>query len=584
MGGGVLVNRVAKWDGVRWSALAGGVSHPVRALTVWDDGSGAALYVGGDFTSASGAPANHVAKWDGTSWTALGGGVSAPVDALAVFDDGSGAVLHVGGEFTSAGGAPAQHVARWDGSAWSPHAVGMAATRVLALAAFDPGTGPSLYAGGRLDFARWDGMRWSAVGSGLDRGIHALATFDDGSGAGAQLHAASLDVRRWDGSRWTSLGGVAGQATTLASFDDGTGPALYAGGFFTGVGGVPANNVARWDGSRWSALGAGTVAPVTALVAHDDGLGNGPALYASWYFASSSLPGRGVARWNGASWTPLPAGVHAVRALAVFDDGVGSALYAAGDFTTTDGAVANRVARWNGASWSSLSSGTNAPVHALCVFDDGRGAALYAGGRFTSAGGVAASYVARWDGTHWSAVGSGAAGAVTVLGAFDDGQGPALYAGGAFLAGGRGVNIARWDGASWSALGSGVSGTVSALAPLSDRSGPALFVGGFFANVPDSGDSYVGRWSGCDARPPELACPDSVAVLDRLGSPPGEMVSFEVDASDDHDPAPSVVCEPPSGSFFARGATLVTCTATDGSGNATTRRFWVRVEQDPRRR
>ena len=42
--------------------------------------------------------------------------------------------------------------------------------------------------------------------------------------------------------------------------DDDTGPnppALYAGGQFTTVGGVPAIGVARWDGISWSPLGSG---------------------------------------------------------------------------------------------------------------------------------------------------------------------------------------------------------------------------------------------------------------------------------------------------------------------------------------
>jgi len=32
----------------------------------------------------------------------------------------------------------------------------------------------------------------------------------------------------------------------MTVFDDGSGPALYAGGFFTQAGGVPVNYIARW--------------------------------------------------------------------------------------------------------------------------------------------------------------------------------------------------------------------------------------------------------------------------------------------------------------------------------------------------
>ena len=46
------------------------------------------------------------------------------------------------------------------------------------------------------------------------------------------------------------LGG--GYVQSLIVFDDGTGPALYAGGGITSAGGAGAYSVARWDGTRWT--------------------------------------------------------------------------------------------------------------------------------------------------------------------------------------------------------------------------------------------------------------------------------------------------------------------------------------------
>jgi hypothetical protein len=54
-------------------------------------------------------------------------------------------------------------------------------------------------------------------------------------------------------------------------------------------------------------------------------------------------------------------------------------------------------------------------------------------------------------------------------------------------------------------------------------------------------------------------------------------MTFTVTATDEEDYAPSLVCVPPSGSHFPRGTTLVTCTATDFSGNQATCRFPVTV-------
>lgn len=58
----------------------------------------------------------------------------------------------------------------------------------------------------------------------------------------------------------------------------------------------------------------------------------------------------------------------------------------------------------------------------------------------------------------------------------------------------------------------------------------------------------------------------------------GVAVSFEVTATDDCDRSPGVTCDPPSGSKFYIGETLVTCTAVDSSGNSAECSFTVTVE------
>ena len=81
---------------------------------MFDDGSGPALYVGGDFTTAGGVAANHIAKWDGSSWSPLGSGMNFVVRALTVFDDGTGlAALYAGGAFASAFDSGDSYLAKW---------------------------------------------------------------------------------------------------------------------------------------------------------------------------------------------------------------------------------------------------------------------------------------------------------------------------------------------------------------------------------------------------------------------------------------------------------------------------------------
>jgi hypothetical protein len=324
--------------------------------------------------------------------------------------------------------------------------------------------------------------------------------------------------------------------SALTVYDDGGGPALYAGGSFTTAGGATASRIAKWNGSTWSALSSATFIGanpyIGALTVFDDG--GGPALYAGGRFFSTGGPTlNNIAKWNGSSWTPLGSGTSGnfsdVSDLAVFDDGSGPALYAGGFFTTAGGVTVDRIAKWNGSSWSGVGGGMDDYVQALTVHDDGSGSALYAAGRFTVAGGVAANL------------------------------------------------IARWNGASWSALGSGLNDfVVHALTVFDDGSGPALFAGGDYRSALDSGDSYLAEW-GCDTTPPTISSRPTLRVPDRLGTPPGEVVNFSVTATDVHDRSPSISCVPPSGSFFPAGRTLVTCTATDAAGNQSTSQFLVIV-------
>jgi hypothetical protein len=541
MAGSVGANHVAKWTGTNWRALGSGASGPVRALTVFDDGSGPALHAAGRFTVVGGVAAPFIAKWDGSRWSSLGSGMGPDtgttiVESLTVFDDGRGPALYAGGSFATAGGSTAEGIARWDGASWTPVGSGVSPVLlpygVFAMSVFDDGDGPALYAGGRFgsaggvsarSIARWDGSSWTALGSGIGDSssrVDALAVFDDGSGptlfaAGSFASAGGAEadnIAKWQRSSWTALtkSGVGGPVNALATFDDGRGPALYAGGEFLDVPGVAASRIARWNGSSWEALGSGLNDEVLALTAFDDG--SGPALYAAGPFTTAGGGAASfVARWDGASWSALDAGwlalSESVRALAVFDDGAGPALYAGGDFRTAGG---RNIARWDGSSWVAVGGGIFAEVLALEVFDDGSGPALYAGHRSTTAGGttgsVPARYIAKWDGWRWTALGSGLSSRPFALESYDDGSGIALYVGGEFdLAGGVAANaIAKWDGSVWSAVGGGFGGPgdrVLALRVFDDGCGPALYAAGRFATVGGVAASNIARWDGSSWTP-----------------------------------------------------------------------------------
>ena len=94
-----------------------------RASIVFDDGGGPGLYVAGQYQlgpSYAGAVQNDgIARWRHDHWHSVGGGVNGDIHAMAVFDDGSGPALYVGGQLSQAGTTSLSYLARWDGSAWS---------------------------------------------------------------------------------------------------------------------------------------------------------------------------------------------------------------------------------------------------------------------------------------------------------------------------------------------------------------------------------------------------------------------------------------------------------------------------------
>jgi hypothetical protein len=342
-----------------------GPDQIVRAMTVFDDGDGAALYVAGDFNDVDGSNGKRVARWNGTKWQSIGFDPTASVPpgfvrwiySLTGFDDGIENALYAG--WTSGGLPTVAFIDKWNGMEWSLFARLGGRSIVLDFAVFDDGNGRALYAGGSFvdprRIAKWDGTAWQQVGGGMNNSVLALAAREDESER-----------------------------------------ALYAGGIFTQAGDTLANRIARWDGIEWAPLSSGMDNNVHDLVVFDDG--TGPALYAGGVFIiAGGVTANRVAKWNGTDWLQLVGGMNgAVNALAVYDDGTGPALYAGGDFTIAGGVPANRLAKWDGTAWSALGSGVNSSVTSLMAFDDGTGPALFIGGNFTATGGIASRRVAKW--------------------------------------------------------------------------------------------------------------------------------------------------------------------------------------------
>jgi hypothetical protein len=461
---------VAAWNGTSWSSVGNGIDA-CSALASVDLGTGARLFAGGYFPSGSTQPYHNIAMWDGVAWNALGAGTDQGVGALIGYDAGAGTQLHVGGAFKIAGGVGRTGIAAWR-NGWSSviETAGQGPDRgIKTLATVDLGNGPKLYAGGSFSvcgstpaqrIARWNGTTWSALGGGLGSDyahhVDAIAAYDHGSGP--ELYAAgdfTPDyIKRWNGTNWVPVGlGIGYAVTSLVAHDDGSGPALFAGGYFTTADMQPALRVAKWNGSHWSPLGSGMNQGVRALAVYDDG--GGSALYAGGIF---STPAVALAKWNGSTWSAVGSGINGtVSSLVVHDDGNGPALYAAGSFNMVGGVPANHVARWNG-TWSAVGSGLAGPVLSLASFDDGNGTALYAGDFTSQTGGVA--HIWRWNGSIWTQISYGMSGAfgagggvgVEAMAVVDDatGGGPDLFVAGTFSYADQipAAGLARWHGCS----------------------------------------------------------------------------------------------------------------------------------------
>lgn len=319
----------------------------------------------------------------------------------------------------------------------------------------------------------------------------------------------------------------------LEVFDDGSGPKLYATGEFTQAGGQPVAYIASWNGVQWSPVGTGLNSAGYALEVHSVG-GGPPALYVGGLFTmAGGQPAPRLARWDGANWHAVGNGIEngIVLDLLSFDDGGGSKLYVAGQFTQANGSPLLHVGAWNGLSLSPLGDGFDGDVNTLQAYDEGSGPVLFAGGWFAHSGPLLIRRLARWSGGSWSEVGDGIVGdSVRDLEVFDDGSGAGeqLWVGGKFhLAGGQSMlNLAAWNGTSWTGPASTPNDIVGALEVFDDGILPFLAVGGFYSHVGGllvnniagwNGSSWFALGPGLEPQTTDLICQDLESFDDVSG-------------------------------------------------------------------
>jgi hypothetical protein len=421
-------------------------------------------------------------------------GFNDTVSATVLWNRGGGqpAILVAAGRFTIAGTNFVSGIAYWDGASWQPVGAVIRSSvqgEIDSLAVLPNG---NLVAGGAFNMAGgisatniagFDGTNWYALGQGIGTAtnaatVYALAVLPTGDlVAGGSFQTAggvsSTNIALWDGSTWSALGdgSMGGSSSAVYAMAVATNGDLFVTGAFASIGGVPAAGVARWDGASWSPLGAGASANCIAIMPNGDVV-------------------VGASRWNGSTWATMNSGlfnVQEINALAVLPDGT---LVIGGQFNVSGAPASASVAYWTGLTWTPFGAGADNSVNALTVLGTN---SFVASGAFLSAGGHHAARIARWDGVHWNFYGSGfSPGSINAFVRMPNGD---IIAGGSFIGAGtvEATNVARWNGHSWSPLGLSVNGPVSALTLLTNGN---LVIGGTFSVVNGFTANNLAQWDG----------------------------------------------------------------------------------------
>jgi hypothetical protein len=304
--------------------------------------------------------------------------------------------------------------------------------------------------------------------------------------AGGITAGTNATVNVWDGIQFTRFGEFRGGSGTTIYDLLFVGNTLYAAGFFTNVDGAAVRGLARWDGSTWSGIGV-TNGTVVALAT------DGTDLYAGGVFTN---PGgaalTNIGRWDGSAWHAIGPGLggtnttlnDVVRAILI-TNGV---IYAAGNFSNAGTQALSHIALWNGVNWLPVGGGiSGTTVYGLAW----QGSSLYAAGIFSQAGGTPANNVARWDGANWFALNAGISGGAAVsIASFNN----LICVAGNFTSadGSPAASFAVWDGANWSDAGA----NLTALAFRVYSTGTNIYLGGNFLGAAYQVMAGLASWNG----------------------------------------------------------------------------------------
>lgn len=511
--GTTVVNRLAKWNGTGWDAVATPTNFTPERLYVTDLGDGSALYVSGkDALSTQGA--SRIARYDGSSWTFLGGSFqhidlsSTTIHSMKSLTQSGQTSLYAAGSFSLVDGVNANFIAEWDGAAWSAvHSTGTnfstgytvtydnARQRAVRFGISQHGTYQPTY--------EWDGQGWSLVGTtGPNFSGHPNLLYDPvgqrvltvGSGSAG---TRSVDVQQWTGSTWTQIGGFLPTSSNRVAHSTVVDPVRNKLVLFGGRVGNSTYLGDTWEfdfaSSTWS-----LVASSGPAIRAESGMTWDPTRQKIVLFGgrNNSVNFNDFWEWNGTSWTLIGASYANVpeSGAQLGYDHARSKLVL---FINANG-ILNNTFEWNGSGWTLLFnssvSNPNTSLSQRMYYDSREGALVICADN---------NSMWKWTGSTWQYMAGGFNGQINALEVFDAGSGPRLYAGGNFLSTGplHAVRVAALDPTGWSQLTTtaGPNARVDQLY-VTSIGGPALVASGDFVSISRPSQSalqvqHIARWT-----------------------------------------------------------------------------------------
>jgi hypothetical protein len=245
---GKQASRIAKWDGTAWKPVGNGMDstnkYAVYDMKVFKG----YLYVAGGFEGVIGVGGTQrIAKWDGIKWTGVGGGMDLAIGSLEVYNNN----LYAMGPFTKSGGVTTNGIARWNDTIWKPVGSGFDYSAYSYLKTH----GNSLYAGGEFKkingmnaskLAWYNGNTWNAPTSTTNGPIYTFEWDNSNLIVGGRFMQAGGKkvsyISSWDGTNWSSIdNGMDSFVNEIIIFQS----EVYAAGEFSKAGGKTVNHIAK---------------------------------------------------------------------------------------------------------------------------------------------------------------------------------------------------------------------------------------------------------------------------------------------------------------------------------------------------